>query len=163
MDWPSIIDEHGPAVLRISARILGTGTDAEDVVQETFFDAYRHWQRGSVANWGGLLRKIATRRAIDALRRRRVRTPLSHDPELPKQSPDEQLSIDEMKQLVRQELALLPNRQAEVFAMRYLDDLSNSEIAQALGMSVSSVSTALSKARMALARKLAHLKCGDPR
>ena len=158
MDWPSIVNEHGPAIIRISARILGSGSEAEDVSQETFVAAYRAWQSGSIENWGGLLRRIATRRAIDFLRQRRESSTLEADPPSRSAAPDEQIAAAELTMAVRTELTLLPQRQAEVFALRYLEDYSNSEIAQALDISASSVSTALTKARTTLARKLAHLR-----
>ena len=161
MDWPTIIEEHGAVVLRISARILGGGPDAEDVAQEAFLDGYRIWQSSKVGNWAGLLRKIATRRAIDVLRRRLEPLPPGHEPVSPAPSPQDEMSATELKNLIRHELSRLPARQAEVFAMRYFEDLSNQEIAETLGVSVSSVSTALTKARTQLAGKLAHIRCGD--
>jgi DNA-directed RNA polymerase specialized sigma24 family protein len=51
-------------------RLLGHAADTEDAVQEAFLEAFRLHGRQQVCNWGGLLQHLATRRAIDRLRRR---------------------------------------------------------------------------------------------
>jgi RNA polymerase sigma-70 factor (ECF subfamily) len=147
-------------VFQIVSRILGS-SEAEDAAQEVFLQAFQFWQKQRVDNWPGLLRRIATRNAIDRLRRRTLSKPLSFDPVDEINSPCEQLSTAELATRLRLEVARLPARQAEIFALRYLEGLSNNEIADLLGTSPSSVSTALAKARDSLATRLADLKYGD--
>ena len=57
-------------------RLLGHAADTEDVVQEALLDAFQLHGRQRVDNWGGLLRHLAARRAIDRLRKRRRMRPL---------------------------------------------------------------------------------------
>ena len=40
-NWDRIVDEHGPFVFRLARRILGPGSDAEDVVQEAFLEVFQ--------------------------------------------------------------------------------------------------------------------------
>ena len=76
VDWNVLVREHGAAVFGIAWRILGHAQDAEDVVQEVFAQASRQSNGKQVVCWPALLRRMATCRAMDALRRRRITIPL---------------------------------------------------------------------------------------
>ena len=65
-DWDGIVREHGPMAFRTAWRILGHAADTEDVVQESLLEAFEVHHAQTVSNWGGLLRRIATYRALDA-------------------------------------------------------------------------------------------------
>jgi aminoglycoside 6'-N-acetyltransferase I len=69
-DWDTIVPEHAPLVWRTAYRLLGNEADAADCFQEAFLAACRKATSGPVLNWAGLLRTIATARALDRLRRR---------------------------------------------------------------------------------------------
>jgi RNA polymerase sigma-70 factor (ECF subfamily) len=56
----------------------------------------------------------------------------------------------ELSDRLRQALAQLPRREAEVFCLRYFDELSYQQIADALSIRVGAVATALHKARARL-------------
>ena len=66
--WDKIVEDHGPGIYRLARRILGSGVDAEDVVQEAFLEVFRFQQKSKVNHWGGLLRRVVTHRAVDLLR-----------------------------------------------------------------------------------------------
>lgn len=162
-DWDKIVNEHGPIVIRAATRILGNSTEAQDVAQDVFLQVFKLWKKQSVGNWAGILRSIATRRAIDYIRKRRPTVPFASDPIATSPSPTATLESKEMACRLRIELAKLPKRQAEIFALRYFECLSNQEISVLLRTSSSSVSTALNKARTALSQALADFQNGDPR
>ena len=121
VDWDRILAEHGPAVWRTVYRLLGQHADALDCYQETFLAAYRSVGRGPVAHWPSFLTSLATRRAIDRLRRRgrfhRLFASLDDVPEpvAPGDSPVEHAQGAERLDEVRGLLAGLPEKQAEVF------------------------------------------------
>jgi RNA polymerase sigma-70 factor (ECF subfamily) len=64
--------------------------------------------------------------------------------------PEASLLHRELFERFRQALAQLPGREAEVFCLRYFDDLSYQQIADALSLRVGAVAAALHKARVRL-------------
>ena len=147
-DWDRIVRAHGPAVFRLAWRILGQAADAEDVVQEVFLQVYQMEQTEPVRWWPALLRRLTTCRALDRLRQRRATVPLD-GLELPSADygPDAVLAGKELAERLRKALAALPPREASVFCLRYFEDLSYREIADALRVQVGAVAAALHKAR----------------
>jgi RNA polymerase sigma-70 factor (ECF subfamily) len=150
-DWDRIVREHGPLVFGTAWRILGHAADAEDVVQEVFLEAYRMCNAGPIRHWGGLLRRMAACRALDRLRQRRG-TQALEGLSLPSREDDpEQAAVGkELAQSLRRAISQLPEREAEVFCLRYFEDLSYQEIAGALHISSGAVGVALHKARTKL-------------
>lgn len=151
-DWASIVREHGPMAFQTAWRILGHLQDTEDAVQEALLEAFRAHRRGGVQNWGGLVRTAAACRALDRLRQRRPAAAMPENVPLPaSEGPDRLAQANELAQWLRSAVAALPARQAEVFSLRYFGELSNPEIAAALGISSEAVAVALHKARASLA------------
>jgi len=150
-DWQRFVHEHGPSVHAIAWRILGHAADVEDVVQDVFLDAYRFQRAESVKHWPSFLRRMATCRALDRLRQRRSSVSADSLPLVAKSSsPQEEAIGRELEERLRQALTLLPDREAEVFCLRYFEAMQYEEIATTLGISLSAVSTALHKARAKL-------------
>ena len=69
-DWEGIVRSHGRAVWRTAWRVLADAADADDCMQEAFVDAVELSRREPVRDWGRLLTRLATSRALDRLRRR---------------------------------------------------------------------------------------------
>jgi RNA polymerase sigma-70 factor (ECF subfamily) len=154
-NWESIVREHGPMAFETAWRVLGHAQDTEDAVQDALVDALQLYRRDTVRNWGGLLRQLATRRALDRLRRRRRELPVESEPASPiGEQPEQRAVARELAAELRRAVADLPDRQAGVFSLRYFAELTNPEIATVLGISVEAVGVALSRARTALSRKL---------
>lgn len=149
-DWDHIVDEHARTVLRIAQRILGSEHDAEDVAQDVFCEAFQLQSSQPVNNWTGLLRRMATLRAIDRLRRSRPTVPLDADVEGLRGDLAEQMIAQELAERLRSALGQLPEHQAAVFSLAYFEQLSRDEIAGSLSISPAAVSTALYKARQKL-------------
>lgn len=133
-DPQSELIQYADDVWRISYRILSDEDDARECYQDTFLDALRVTQTG-VKNWRALLCKIATRRAMDSLRRRYRRrefsrfesTDVAHE-----QPPEHALVLRELLESVRQILAELPELQAEVFYLRHIEQWEPAQIAEQL-------------------------------
>jgi RNA polymerase sigma-70 factor, ECF subfamily len=132
-------------------RLLGNAADAEDATQEALLDAIELHTRHAIANWGGLLRQFATRRAIDRLRRRRQLHDLPLELPTPASDRPESAAIErELADRLRRAVAELPDREGSVFALRFFGEMSNPEIAETLGITADAVAVSLHKARAKL-------------
>ena len=69
-DWQRVVNEHSEAARQTAWRLLGNDADAEDCLQEAFLAAVKVSRLRRVRNWHSLLKVLATRRALDRLRRR---------------------------------------------------------------------------------------------
>ena len=132
-------------------RVLGHAGDAEDAVQEALLDAFHLHRSQHVASWGALLRRLATCRALDLLRKRRPAEPLSPQAAGPAAAEPPAVAVaSELAQRLRAALLQLDPREAEVFSLRYFGELTNEEIAAELKMTTGAVGVALHKARIRL-------------
>jgi RNA polymerase sigma-70 factor (ECF subfamily) len=162
-DWDRVVREHGPAVFGTAWRILGHIADTEDVVQEVFLQVYRMQATQLVRHWPALLRQLAACRALDRLRKRRPVVSLNgmhlaHS----RDGPEETAFERELAERLRQAIAQLPGREAEVFCLRYFEEFSYQQIAETLDINPGAVATALHKARVKLGTMLGecvHEKC----
>ena len=172
-------DEHALGVLydrwativhTIAYYLLGQADDAEDAVEETFWQAWREAgrydaSRGAVATW---LSTIARRRARDLqrARRRRAEVPLEiavpssvgsggvAGSRAPNANPQQQAEMSERARDVASALAKLPPEQREVIELAYFGGLSQSEIAARTSLPLGTVKT---RARLALEKLRAPL------
>jgi len=151
MNWNRIVHEHGPLVFGTAWRILGHTADAEDVCQDVFLEAHRLRQGQPIRNWGGFLRRLAACRALDKLRQRKPTLPLEGvDLSDQRSALEDVVAERELRARLRQALTQLPEREGEVFCLRYFEDLSPQQVADALNISTGAVAAALHKARAKL-------------
>jgi RNA polymerase sigma-70 factor (ECF subfamily) len=163
-DWQRIVGRHDALVWRTAYRLLGNHADAADCFQEAFVAALELSRRQRVRNWPGLLQQLSTRKALDALRDRSRRARRSGQPAdwmaVPSRNPQpgQEAEAAELAAGLRQGLADLPHEQAEVFCLRYLNDLRYREIARLLGLKTSGVGVLLHRARQQLRQRLSSEK-----
>ena len=152
-DWPLILAEHGPTVWRTIYRLLDHHADALDCYQETFLAAWRFTERQPVADWASFLTSLATRRAIDRLRRRyrdRARVIAMdgvREPGSEAESPLRHASARELMDRMRQGMAELPDKQAQVFWLSCVEGLSHQQITDRLEIAPGEVRVLLHRAR----------------
>ncbi|RKD22998.1 hypothetical protein BEP19_12260 [Ammoniphilus oxalaticus] len=132
---------------------------AQDVAQETFLKAFRQLHTVKEADkLGAWLAAIASRTAIDQLRKLKrwndsATEDIIIDHELSKRdfyvSEVESIIENEaLKKLLLQQLDELRPDHKQVLLLRYIHDMTNAEIAEALGVNVGTVKTRLYRARL---------------
>lgn len=159
-DVDALARSYGPLVLRTAWRVLGNQAQAEDVQQDVFLRLLETRHDG-IASWPAYLTAAATRAAIDVLRKRQRWWGLLPGLEatLPSQAPSaEEAGIEAQRAAqLRSALGTLPKREAQCFALRYLEGLEIAEIASALQLKANHVGVILHRARQRLALHLGPL------
>ena len=170
----ALVQRHGPLVEGICRRVLRNEHDVEDVFQATFFVLAR---KAAVVAWresvGGWLCAVAQRLAMnaraDAARQQRRETSigfLAQDgaaqdgcrlPEEyhPLADPIDDIDRRDLRQLLDDELLLLPEKYRAPVVLCYLEGRTHQEAARHLGWPAGSMSRRLDRARALLRRRLA--------
>jgi RNA polymerase sigma factor (sigma-70 family) len=136
---------------RVSFRLLGDRSAAEEVAQETLARALVRWPSvsGHDEPW---VARVATNLAIGRWRRRRPTVPLDGNQGAGSSSFDAHL-LERLGLL--EALSRLPRRQRDVLALRYLADMPEREVAAILNTSVGTVKQHTHRALARLRRELA--------
>src|SRR5262245_5907759 len=145
----SLFGRYAPTAMALARRVARQPFLAEEIVQEAFLAVWRNpsgydQQRGSVRAW---LMGMVHHRAVDAVRReesqrRRAEEAMVSDPVV---SPDpaddvaDAIDLPELRRAVRAALAALPAEQREVIELMYFGGLSQSAIAERLGLPLGTV------------------------
>jgi len=155
----ALSNRYSGVLTAMSRRIVGNETDAEDVVAEALWRAWRAAKdfdpsRGSAAAW---LITIARSRAIDLLRARKsADRPLPHNPgPVAADSPSTGLMLSQRAHVVRAALGELDERERTALEMAYYSDFSQTEIAERLGIPLGTVKTRIRAAMIKLRKTLA--------
>ncbi len=137
--------EHYDHLVRVAYLIVGSSAAAEDVTQEAFAKLHARFQR--VRNPGGWLRTVVVNGAKNEVRRqgavRRLRERLHGPARLAEATPE---AGSELIGSLRR----LPARQRAVVVLRFYADLTEADIADALGMRTGTVKSSLHRALGAL-------------
>ena len=132
-------EAFAPSVLSYVTRFVGP-TDAEDVVQRTFLDAWRFAPSyDPERRFSGWLFTIARRRALDTLRARRVTVDVELASNVVGEDGRETAQRLADAGEVRSALARLPVHERRVLALTYFEQLKQSEVAQRLGVPLGTV------------------------
>ncbi len=149
---------HGRTVFHAAYRVLGDAALAEDVQQGVFIRLLERPPQTDVEHWGGYLSAMATRAAIDEIRRgqrwQRVAERFRLLPDETEPLPQDVLDGTARAERLRRALARLPRRQAQCFALRFFDGLSLQAISESLSITPNAVSVSLNRATNALKQRI---------
>jgi RNA polymerase sigma-70 factor (ECF subfamily) len=153
-DLDLIFREHHSIVFRAAYRVTGNESDAEDVLQTVFMRLLRRPPEAeAVGNMEGYLRRAAVNAALDLIRSRQATPHIPLEdvaPQLPENAsltPDRVHRSTEIRHWLREAVARLSPRAAEIFALRFFEGKGNPEIAEELGTTPASVAVTLSRTR----------------
>lgn len=159
--------EHHRRVLTAACRITGSMADAEDVTQAVFL-RLASGKGPPIANAGSYLYRAAINGSLDLLRRQKAARTESLDEAWGEffagqgSSPEADASSRELGAWLRLAIAELAPRAAEMFTLRYLEELGNREIAVLMGTSQAVVAVTLHHARSRLKKRLRELERRKP-
>jgi RNA polymerase sigma-70 factor (ECF subfamily) len=164
LDWSALLAEHERWLRTVVYARLAGAEGVDEVLQEVALAAVRQkaplHDPNKAAPW---LYRLAVVQALLYRRRQgrgrklidrfvQRRPPLEHDAGSP--DPLSWLLADERHRLVRQAMASLLPRDAEILLLKYTEDWNYGQLAERLGISHSAVETRLHRARARLRNEL---------
>ena len=155
-----LVEAYQGPVYRLALRMGLRPADAEEAAQNAFIAAWRGLPsfRGE-AKFSTWLYRLASNAAVDILRREKKYEnqwdieDLQRPDDAP--SPQEQVERQDTRQAVRLAMAALPPEFRQVLVLRYLQEMSYQEIAQALALPEGTVKSRINRAKGQLKALLA--------
>jgi RNA polymerase sigma-70 factor (ECF subfamily) len=157
-----LMRRHNERVYRSARAILKDESEAEDVMQQAYVNAYAHLRqfdrRAQFSTW---LTRIAINEALARVRRRRTYEPVDDEAidveslmNRSESDPEQQAAAGELRVVLELAIDGLADGAREVFMLREVEGMSTAEVAAALDVSDDVVKTRLSRARAAIRRDL---------
>ena len=160
-DFDRIVEEHSSFVYNVAFRMMGNPQDAEDVAQEAFISAYRAFGRfrgeSKVTTW---LYRITVNAALMRLRKEKKARTLTQtgldDLVIPDWSdaPFRAARDSELGDRMRDGIEMLPDDLKAAVVLRDMEELSNAEAAEVIGISVPALKSRLHRGRVLLRKHL---------
>lgn len=148
----------GTSLYRTAWLLCGDTDIAKELTQAALVKAYVAWGRIDPTTALPYTRKILVRENVDRFRRRRE-YPVAETPERADPTSAEDAFAE--RERVAGMLATLPIRQRQVLVLRFYDDLSEAQIADALGIPVGTVKSTAHRALESLRTHYAHALEGE--
>ena len=159
--FDKVVTAYADYVYNIIYRMLGNPHDAEEAAQEAFISAYRNWDRfrgdAQVTTW---LYRIAVNAALMRIRKDKRGKELTYTGYEDRDVPDwargpERTALDsELRQAVETGLQLIPEDLRAAVVLRDVQELSNTEAADVLGITVTAFKARLHRGRVLLRKHL---------
>jgi len=161
------VEQYSPGIYRLALRLVHNENDAEDVVQETFLQAFKAIDtfegRSEIRTW---LYRIAYNAAMGRYRNDRstvsVDDALAEDGAVPVPEqlfdwcclPEHDFQTEEVRHQLEEAIHALPDALRAVFVLRDVEGVSTQECADTLDISTDAVKQRLHRARMWLRERL---------
>jgi RNA polymerase sigma-70 factor (ECF subfamily) len=147
-EFADLYERHYAAVYRTALRVTGNPADAEDALQTVFLRVLNQGERLDLVQAPeAYFRRAATNAAVDLLRKRvsHGETPLDHASAL---TAKENPAL--LKEQLRRAIAALDPDDAMIFLLRYVEGVSNGELAEMFGQEKNSIAVRLHRIRQGL-------------
>jgi RNA polymerase sigma-70 factor (ECF subfamily) len=153
-----LVEKYEKAVYAVAYNYLRNAEDARDLAQDVFIKSYNQLETlKDLDKFGPWLSRITSRLAIDRLRVQKksvslpdlgpVEESLSYNPGRGAMTTSEKDGLKYKLTIIEQLIVHLPDYYRVAFILKYMEGLSNKEIARFLGVPVSTVEGRLHKAR----------------
>jgi RNA polymerase sigma-70 factor (ECF subfamily) len=156
--YEAFCERNRSAALALAWALSGDRSEAADLVDDAFADAWRSWKRiGRYDDPDAWVRWVVASRAVARFRRRRSVRGAGAGPNVGRSRLGEAPALDSDVDRFWREVRGLPARQARCVALAYLEDCRPSEVARIVGCTVSTARHHLHQGRRSLAgRRWSH-------
>lgn len=152
-EFETLVRRHNQRLFRAARAILRSDVEAEDVLQQTWLEVYRHLgQFRGESQFTTWATRIAVNAALAHARKQPVVAEVVDEPDA--RTPDEAVENQQLGKILERCLAMLPQGNREVMVLRDVLELDTAETAAALGLSEEAVRVRLHRARSAVAASL---------
>ncbi|HEX9764827.1 MAG TPA: sigma-70 family RNA polymerase sigma factor, partial [Candidatus Acidoferrales bacterium] len=161
--FSELVERHERKIFRLAQNITRNREDAEDVLQDSFVQAFTHLDAfQGEARFSTWLTRIAINQALMKLRKRRTnlfsldQSIETEDGSLPREivdwgpTPEQRYSQVELRRILAEAMGRLSPSLRIVFQLRDIEEFSTEETAQLLGISISAVKARALRARLGL-------------
>jgi RNA polymerase sigma-70 factor (ECF subfamily) len=134
----ALLRQHRPVIYAFLRRKGFPAEEADDLTQETLIHAYLHLEGFRGASMTAWLYRIAANVAVDSLRKRKFSTqPLDAASAVPggEEEPWRRLDREQWRRRLEAVISLLPACHQRILHLRYFEDRSLAEIAEAMSCS----------------------------
>lgn len=161
-----LYDRYAPKIYRYVYFKVATATEAEDLTAEVFLKTWeyvlRHGQEKDkrIQNFRAFVYQLARNLIVDHYRRKAERyllvdeTTLNNVPEAPERNPYAVAAVGSDIEIMNQALRGLKDDYRELIILRYIEELSTSEIATIVGKNSGAVRVSLHRAMSALREEM---------
>lgn len=154
--WEALYRNHYASAVRLAGLLLGDYPAGEEIAQEAFA---RLWEsRLRVEEPGAYLRGIVVNLCRSRIRRAAVRRRHPAPLPAPEPGPEDATGRIAARMVLRGALADLPHREREAIVLRFYGQLTQTEIASVMGISIGAVKTHLHRAMATLRTKVEGLR-----
>ncbi len=173
--FTELIQAHQDKIYGLARKLSGNSEDAEDIVQDTFLKAIDKIDQFRLeSSFGTWLYSIALNQARGLFAKRKQTElkpvedylPSEHDSQgnhveshklSDWRNPEQLLETEELRQTLNRLVAELPYKYREAFVLRYIEELSVKEVAEAINESEAATKSRILRARLALREQLSVL------
>lgn len=146
--FADLYERHYEAVFRAALRVTGSPADAEDVLQTVFLRVLSGSEQAQAAlRPAAYFRRASVNAAVDLLRRRSVRAETAYDDGSVHGAAEPAVLL---KEQLRRAIATLEREDATLFLLRYVEGLSNQELADLFGLEKNNIAVRLHRIRLRL-------------
>jgi RNA polymerase sigma-70 factor (ECF subfamily) len=151
-----LFDRYAGMVYSVALRVLNDPGQAEDVMQEIFFQVWRnpHAYREGRGSLGAWLAVMARNRAIDVLRRRRPSDSVDEVLLASRENLASDIERASLMNKVRRALRDLPSEQQRSVELAFFEGMSHTEIAARTGEPLGTVKTRIRSALLSLRKAI---------
>lgn len=154
VSFKQLYEQYVKAMYNTCLRIVNNVADAEDLVQESFIDAFRNIERFNYhSTFGAWMKRIVINKSINHLRNKKLKlvdigqtnvTDLQNEKEIDEESI--QFQVEEIKKAV----AKLPDGYRAVFTLNAFEGYDYNEIAEILNITATTARTQYHRAKKQL-------------